>query len=280
MKLYDPKQVKLRFNRSANSYDEQAALSHEIGERLLTRLELIKINPEMLVDLGSGTGYFIEKLQKSYPQAKIIAVDFAEKMLAKTPANIMQHLTHASVLPFPDQSVDFVFSNLMLPWSDNLPSIFQEVSRVLKPEGLFFFSTFGPDSFKEIHQAWFGIDKQIHAHHFYDMHDIGDALGKAGLTDVVMEVEHLSFTYADAQTLVNELKAIGFSNVSIERSKGLLGKNKWQQFLQQYPKNKEGRCPLSLEVVYGHAWGRRIQEKPASDEVPISLDDLYRKVKK
>jgi len=276
---YQAAQIKQRFNRAAQTYNDKAVICQEVGDRLLERLAFLKIKPERIVDLGCGTGYCTTKLEKIYPGAQLIAVDFADKLLAQVSPAYQKHLAHASVLPFPDGGMDFILSNLMLPWCDDVGLIIQEVNRVLKPGGLFCFSTFGPDTAKEIKETWARIDDAPHVHPCLDMHDVGDRLSQASFTDVVMEVEHLVFTYSDSIALVKELKAIGFTNVLANRQRGLLGKNKWDTFLKIYPLNEKGRAPLSLEVVYGHAWKSEPKKPEGPDESTVSLEQLYRNIR-
>jgi malonyl-CoA O-methyltransferase len=159
-------------------------------------------------------------------------------------------------LPFPDASVDVAVSNLMLQWCDDLDVAFAEIRRVLKPDGFFSFTTFGPDTLRELRAAWATVDDYTHVNTFIDMHDIGDALGRAGLTEPVLDVERVTLTYSDVLALMRDLKVIGAHNVTAGRLRGLTGRSRLRAMEAAYEsQRRDGRIPATYEVVYGAAWG-------------------------
>jgi malonyl-CoA O-methyltransferase len=157
-------------------------------------------------------------------------------------------------LPILPASMDLVWSNLALQWCNDLDAAFSEMHRVLRPEGLLMFSTFGPDTLMELRQAT--QNSHTHVSRFIDMHDIGDALVRAGFSAPVMDVERFTLTYDDALGVMRDLKAIGASNATMGRPRGLEGR----AFLNRISTNYEffrladGKLPATFEVVYGHAW--------------------------
>jgi malonyl-CoA O-methyltransferase len=159
-------------------------------------------------------------------------------------------------LPFSDASVDIAVSNLMLQWCDDLDAAFREVRRVLKPDGLFAFTTFGPDTLRELRAAWAAVDGYSHVNTFIDMHDIGDALVRAGLTEPVLDVERVTLTYKDVLSLMRDLKVIGAHNVTAGRPRGLTGRGALRRVEAAYePARRSGLIPATYEVVYAAAWG-------------------------
>ena len=117
------------------------------------------------------------------------------------------------------------------------------------------FSTFGPDTLKELRQAFARIDGYQHVNWFADMHDIGDLLVNNRFSTPVMDMEYITLTYDDVITVMRDLKAIGAHNVLQGRQQGLMGKNKWRQVICEYEKlRRDGKLPTTFEVVYGHAW--------------------------
>ena len=119
----------------------------------------------------------------------------------------------AERLPLADASVDLILSNLMLQWCDP-DAVFAEFRRVLAPSGLLCFTSFGPDTLRELRSAWSKVDSRTHVHQFIDMHDIGDALVRAGFSSPVLDVERYTLTYLDVGRLAADLKNTGARKVS------------------------------------------------------------------
>jgi malonyl-CoA O-methyltransferase len=258
-----------------------------VRSRLLERLDLIKLTPSVVLDLGCGTGPASRALQQRYPQAQIIAMDAAFGMLqySAKQRSVMQRLFAKDVsrvcadafrLPLKTASVDLAFSNLMLQWCDPPDVVFTELRRVLKPDGVLLFSSFGPDTLRELRQAWSAVDERTHVNRFIDMHDLGDAMLRAGLAEPVLDVERFTLTYADVMTLMRELKAIGAHNVTAGRRHGLTGRTALKQMIAAYElQRRDDSLPASYEVVYGQAWGndrpiRNQHDLPDEVRVPIS----------
>jgi malonyl-CoA O-methyltransferase len=139
---------------------------------------------------------------------------------------------------------------------------------VLKVEGLLIFSTFGPDTLKELRQAFNGVDEQNHLNRFADMHDIGDMLVHSGFAEPVMEMEMLTLTYEDVRGVLQDLRAIGAHNSTAGRGQGLMGKNAWARLTGNYERlRSNGRLPATFEVIYGHAW--KLQPRATRDGAAI-----------
>jgi len=157
-------------------------------------------------------------------------------------------------LPLATGCAQLAFSNLALQWC-KAENAFAEVARVLEPGGLFLFSTFGPDTLKELRAAFAAADRHDHVNSFVDMHDLGDALVAAGLADPVMEMEMITLEYASVEAVARDLKAIGAGNALPDRPRGLSGRGRWRQVAESYERHRrDGVLPASWEVIYGHAW--------------------------
>jgi malonyl-CoA O-methyltransferase len=257
----DPGAVRRSFDKASAGYEATAVLQASVADELLGRLDPFELRPGVVLDLGAGTGRATAALKRKYRHALVVALDLAPGMLAE--ARRHQRLFHrfqrvcadANRLPFADASVDIVFSSLMLQWC-KLDWAFAEVRRVLKPEGLFAFSTFGPDTLMELRAAWAEADELHHVHAFMDMHDVGDALVRAGLVKPVLDVERVQLTYSDVMGLMRDLKGIGAHNLSAGRARGLTGKSRLRKMKAAYEAFRHnGRLPATYEVVYGAAWG-------------------------
>jgi malonyl-CoA O-methyltransferase len=133
--------------------------------------------------------------------------------------------------------------------------VFRECARVLRPGGLLTFTSFGPDTLKELRAAWASADDFTHVNRFIDMHDLGDALLRAGLAEPVMDVERYTLTYTDVRALMRDLKAIGAHNVNAGRPRGLTGRRALERMTAAYERERRDGClPATYEVVYGQAW--------------------------
>ncbi len=265
----DKIQVRNSFDRAAASYDQAAILQHEVSDRMLSRLDYIKHLPNMILDAGSGTGYGTRKLRLRYPEASILAVDIAQAMhfQARPPISLWKRLLAGrgnqtfyvcgdiEQMPLKDSCAGLVWSNLTLQWCNDLNRTIAEMHRVLQIDGLFMFSTFGPDTLKELRQAFRSADSYNHVNRFTDMHDIGDMLVHNGFATPVMDMEYITLTYDDVISLMRDLKAIGAHNATQGRRRGLTGKISWQTAINYYETLRtEGKLPATFEIVYGHAW--------------------------
>jgi malonyl-CoA O-methyltransferase len=187
----------------------------------------------------------------------------------------------AAAIPLADASVDLVFSNLMLQWCNEPDAVFREFRRVLRPGGLLLFATFGPDTLRELRAAWSAADGHTHVSRFIDMHDLGDALVRAGLGEPVMDMEHLTLTYADLRSLMRDLKTMGASNATAGRNRGLTGRQRLAAAEAHYETlRRDGRLPATWEVVYGHAWAPAtpVRTGPGPDgTIAVPLADIGRR---
>ena len=271
--IIDKRQVRSAFERAAAGYDQAAVLQREVCDRMLSRLEYIKYVPSVILDAGSGTGYGTRKLLMRYPAAHMLAIDIAPTMHRQARPVVSRWRQLLGVggnrdrnqtsyiagdieqMPLTDSSAGLVFSNLTLQWCNDIKKTFTEVHRILQTGGLFMFSTFGPDTLKELRQAFRSVDDYSHVNRFTDMHDIGDMLVHSGFATPVMDMEYITLTYNDVIGVMRDLKAIGAHNVTQGRRRGLTGKATWQKAIGQYETlRREGKLPATFEVVYGHAW--------------------------
>jgi malonyl-CoA O-methyltransferase len=281
----DRPSIRTSFDRASAHYEAAAVLQAQVNQELMTRLEFFKLQPEVVLDLGTGTGRGAEELKRRYRKALVVALDMAPGMLRE--AQKRQHFfrrfervcSDAMRLPFADSSVDVVFSSLMLQWCDPLDVAFAEVRRVLKPTGFFAFSTFGPDTLKELRGAWAEADGYNHVNQFVDMHDVGEALVRAGLVEPVLDVDRVQLTYTDTLGLMKDLKAIGAHNVTEGRSRGLMGRARLARMQAAYETHRrDGRLPATYEVIYGATWGAagRVGAPAVGGEVRISPNAIRR----
>jgi malonyl-CoA O-methyltransferase len=283
--MLDKRVVRRSFDRAAATYDKAAVLQHEVCRRSLERLDFIRHAPLRILDAGCGTGNAWRGLAARYPAARMIALDLAPGMLRQACTAVPWHqrlLRRGPLavcgdlerLPLAGGSIDLAWSNLALQWVNALPRAFAEMRRVLAPGGLFLFTTFGPDTLKELRAAQAGTDGHVHVSRFIDMHDIGDLLVQGGFADPVIDMETFTLTYDDARSVMRDLKAIGAHNAAADRPSALSGKQWLAAVEQKYEGfRRDGKLPATFEVIYGHAWrpAQRLGPggKPVIDIKPV-----------
>ena len=271
------------FEKAAFKYDKYSILQRTIAERLDESLGQIKINPITILDLGSGTGHGSQILHKRFRNSHIYQIDLSENMLKvskkKSPFFFSKdHFVCADInkLPFKENYFDLIFSSLALQWCNNLDTVFREVKNLLKNDGVFLFSSFGPDSLKELRDCWSSVDDYVHINAFVDMHDIADALMRVGLASPVLNMEEIILTYHECRQLMKELKYIGAHNINNGRRKTLTGKKRLNKVFKCYESYRTNNVlPVTYEVVYGHAW----QSSNTKKEQSIKLDELKKQLK-
>jgi malonyl-CoA O-methyltransferase len=277
----DKREVKRAFERAASGYDAAAILQHEVCRRMLERLGYIRIAPAAILDAGAGTGNAIPGLIARHPGVPLVALDIAVAMLERARVRLRwwQNIpglrpplfavaADLERLPLASASIGLVWSNLALQWVNDLPATLKELHRVLEPGGLLMFSTFGPDTLKELRASYQGVDTRTHVSRFVDMHDIGDMLVHGGFADPVMDMEPFTLTYDDVRGLMRDLKSIGAHNATHGRPSALTAKSTMKAVAASYERfRSSGKLPATFEVVYGHAWKPLARVSPTGKRV-------------
>ena len=286
----DPRAVKRAFARAAKTYDSVAVLQREVGARMLSRLDVVKLAPAAVLDAGCGTGEGSIELAARFPEARVVGFDLAQPMAAAARDRVMRNRSlyqrlvaplfsgkgatasfvcaDLNALPFAAVAFDLAWSNLALQWVNDLPHAFVELRRCLRVGGLLTFTTFGPDTLKELRGAFAAADAHPRVSRFVDMHDIGDMLVGAGYADPVMDMEHLTLTYATPMALMSELKSLGATNATQGRTRGLTGRHRFERAVAHLQGLAiDGRIPATFEIVYGHAW--KVQPKRSDEGLPV-----------
>ena len=268
----DRRASRRRFDAAADTFDDADFAHAATRDGLMARLEPVVVDAGLVLDLGAATGAALEPLKRRFPKATVIAIDQSAPMLEKCrrrrrwPRRFPAVQADATALPLADGAVDVVFANLLLPWIDDPGMLAAEVGRVLRKDGLFVFSSLGPDSLGALREAWAAIDDGAHVRPFPDMHDLGDALVRAGLRDPVLDVDRLDVSYETPAKLFADLTSTGARNSLGGRRTGLTGRETFERLSSALP--DDGRIRIELELVYGHAWGSGVRR----DDGAVRID--------
>jgi len=271
--VFDPRQVRRAFSRSAQSYDDAAKLQHEVEARLLESLDylndpaLAREPPQVVLDLGCGPGRASAAMRKRWPRARVVALDLALPMLREAGKRsggwrhalqkpIERVCADVRALPFAEGSVDVLFSSLCLQWVEDLPAAFAGFRRVLKPGGLLLVSTFGLDTLIELRSAFAQADSVPHVSPFASIAQFGDALVHAGFRNPVLDRDEFVSTYPDLPALMRELRAIGATNALASRRHTLTGKTRFAAAAAAYENDRrsDGSLPATWETITAMAW--------------------------
>jgi malonyl-CoA O-methyltransferase len=275
--------IQRRFDRAAAGFADADFVHAATREGLASRLAPMVLSARTILDLGSAAGATGRLLRQRFRRAHIISLDVSAAMLVQgrqqkgrfARASFVQG--DAMQLPFADQSFDLVVSNQLLPWIPEPQAVFEQVSRVLKKGGLFAFASLGPDSLQALRHAWATVDDGAHVNPFPDMHDIGDSLVRAGLSDPVLDVDRLEVRYENVGKLFDDLTRIGARNALAARSPGLTGTQRFRAMAAALENATPGPgLSLELELVYGHCWGGAARNAPGSVRIDANNIPLRR----
>lgn len=248
------------FSNAAASYDQAAELQRSIGQQLIQQLPS-QLMPSTLVDLGCGTGYFTKQLQQRFRQADVFGIDLAEGMLKQSKA--LNEACYwlagdAEQLPLVDNSVDLIFSNLAVQWCHDFSKVLEEAHRVLKPQGVFVFTSLCEGTLAELVQSWRTVDDYIHVNNFLGFADY-QALLTASPFDLVHSEPHQQQAfYDDLKALMADLKGIGAHNINPQRKQGLTARSELKKLVTAYEvfRTEQG-LPTTYQVIYGRLEKRK-----------------------
>ena len=251
------------FDRHATTYDQYASLQNKISDNLFKKLDLIELRPNLILDLGCGTGRNGRIMKEKYKNMRLINYDFSVNMLREAKKKQHKILDNESAfvcgdieeLSFSENTFDVIWSTSSLQWCNNLSDILKKTKVILKPGGLFIFSTFGPNTLFELRDITKKISNYQKTNNFLDVLSIEDKLNNEGFIDPVVDSEEFCLTYKDINKLFLDLRKIGATSGFKDRKIGLSGRSFLKLISDGYKKySYDGIFPATYEAIYGYAW--------------------------
>lgn len=223
------------FSKAAPDYDREAVFQKEMARLLAETIKNDNPNADSILDLGTGTGFLIDKISNIYPKAKIYGLDIASGMV-ETAANKFKDNKNISIiegdieaLPFSENSFDLIISNASLQWLKDLKRAFKGINKILKKEGYLYANIFGERTFGELRSSMESMDL-TYPFNFTEKNNLRDILKETGFTFQI-HTEFFYKYYPDLMTFLKKVKEIGAGNIS--RVKNNLGQRKFLNDLEK-----------------------------------------------
>lgn len=261
MPVFDKQKSRRSFDRAAHHYDQHARLQRKVAGRLLGHLHQhsAALSPQMILDIGCGTGQLTEAMCQDYKKANVVALDFSQQMLLQTERRLYESdassllvCGDAEQLPFQAASFDLIVSSLMLQWSNNLESTLRKIRELLMPSGVLAFTSFSEGTLKEVKTSWAAVDAAAHSSDFLSLNTFEATVNAAGYSKVLVIPETIVMQYDSIREILLDMKGIGASNARTERVKGLTGKARFEAFEQAFERFRllDNSYPCTWEVTY------------------------------
>lgn len=265
---FDRELMGLRRLRAARAEPADFLLRH-VAEDLADRLDLVQRDFRAIVDLATPADAVRTALAaRGRPMA--IATEAVAALAARRAAPVV--VAHADMLPFATAGLDLVVSGLALQLVDDLPGIFVQVRRALKPDGLFLAAMLGGDTLTELRQSFAEAESEIdgglspRVAPFADVRDIGGLLQRAGFALPVTDSDRLTVRYADVFALMRDLRAMGATNPLADRIRRPLKRATLLRMAAIYHErfaDPDGRIRATFQIVTLSGWApHESQQQP------------------
>lgn len=240
--------VQYKFNNAAKRYLSNATMQKISAQVLNGYLDKYATTNSIIVDLGSGVGTLQHRDDDRYHE-NCICYDISLNMLKNAPYENRVN-GNAYNLPFANESVDIVISNLMIQWVDDKNQVIAEIKRILKPKGYLILTTLIQPSLYELNDAWSEVDDLVHSISFVD--HMTYKLLFANLDAWQVYIDHSwsqTFYFSDGYSLMRHFKSTGTSLPRTNVDSGLGGRRSLHKFIEAYEKL---RTTSGLPLTYNY----------------------------
>jgi NADH dehydrogenase [ubiquinone] 1 alpha subcomplex assembly factor 5 len=268
--VFDRDVVRLRRERAARGWADHAFLKREIAERLVERLDDVRRTFGTALDLGCHGDEIARALQGRDTVGHIVRADLGYGFAHHVDGPAI--VADEEALPFAAKGFDLVLSAMSLHWVNDLPGTLIQISRILRPDGLFLGAMLGGGTLWQLRQALAAAESEIEGglsarvSPFADLRDAAGLLQRAGFAMPVADSETIEIEYQSPLALMRDLRGMGESNAVAERRRGLGRRATLMRAAEIYGERfaaPSGRVQASFEVLYLHGWAPHASQPKA-----------------
>jgi len=248
--------------------------------------------------LDIGSRYSLEALATLRAKGgveSLLQIDSSQEVLNRTNTNhqdehlptISQRLHPEDNIPLHEeefQNFDLVTSNLALHWVNDLPTIFGQIKKSLRPDGLALVSVFGGDTLCELRDAFLVAEQErearvsVRVSPLIGVADAGSLLSRAQMTLTTVDVETIVVRYSDMFQLMDDLRGMGESSAAILRGTPLKRSTLFAAaaaYKSMYGE-EDGTIPATFQVIFLTGWhpDSGQQQPKRRGSARLSLKDL------
>jgi NADH dehydrogenase [ubiquinone] 1 alpha subcomplex assembly factor 5 len=261
MTVFNRQVVRQHRDRAAPALADHDFLFREVGARLLDRLDDVTAKFPKALDLGCRTGLLDDLRDTHGGIEQLYGCDLSERMLSLNRTACAA--ADEEALPFAENSLDLVMSNLTLHWVNDLPGCLSQVRRAVRPDGLFIATLFGGETLHELRgvlgDAEIAVEGGLspRVSPFTDIRDAGSLLQRAGFALPVVDTETITVSYSDPLKLLHDLRGMGETNAVMERRLNATRRETMMMAMQLYRErhaDEDGRIPATFQILFLSGW--------------------------
>jgi NADH dehydrogenase [ubiquinone] 1 alpha subcomplex assembly factor 5 len=268
--VFDRRLLVRRRDRAAAQAGECDFLLQRVADDLVERLGVVRRQFPVVLNLGSHHGLLGRRIRALPGVSLVIDADLSLRLVAQCPGPRL--VADEEFLPFRDASLDLVVSGLSLQLVNDLPGALLQIRRALKPDGLLLAALLGGQSLYELRHAFLLAEDEVQGGAsprvapFADSRDLGGLLQRAGFALPVADSDIVAVTYASPLRLMQELKAMGASNMLAARRRRFMTRRTLTRAAEIYVEQfgrPDGRVPATFEIITLTGWApHESQQQP------------------
>ena len=262
LNVFNRRTLRLHRDRAANALGEHNFLFRETAKRLVDRIDDIKRDFPLALDIGCRSGEVAQELNGRGGISTLFKADLSITMARKIGVGTVL-VCDEEILPFAPGSFDLVLSNLNLHWINDLPGALVQVRQALKSDGLLLASMLGGNTLQELRVAFYEAEMEVEKgwtprlSPLADVRDLGGLLQRAGFALPVADFETITVSYDNPLKLMHDLRGMGETNVNTERRKTFSRRTTLLRAVEIYVdkfSGEDGRVPATFELITLTAW--------------------------